>query len=40
MIACCGKDCSKCEGYIATQENDDSKRNEVAEKCQPCMAGI
>jgi len=23
MIACCGLDCSKCEGYIATQENDD-----------------
>jgi len=30
MIACCGLDCSKCEGYIATQENDDSKRIEVA----------
>lgn len=32
MIACCGLDCSKCEGYIATQENDDSKRSDVAQK--------
>lgn len=32
MVACCGLDCSKCEGYIATQENDDSKRAEIASK--------
>lgn len=32
MIAYCGMDCSKCEGYIATQENDDKKRKDVAEK--------
>ena len=30
MIACCGSDCSKCEGYLATQADDDSKRAEVA----------
>ena len=32
MIACCGLDCSKCEGYIATQADDDAKRAEVAKK--------
>jgi hypothetical protein len=32
MIAYCGLDCSKCEGYIATQENDDTKRTTVAIK--------
>ncbi|MFH0771736.1 MAG: DUF3795 domain-containing protein [Candidatus Omnitrophota bacterium] len=32
MIACCGLDCSKCEGYLATQTNDDDKRVEVAKK--------
>jgi len=32
MMACCGLDCSKCEGYIATQENDDVKRAEVAKE--------
>ena len=30
--ACCGLDCEKCEGYIATQENDDAKRAGVAQK--------
>jgi hypothetical protein len=25
MIACCGLDCSKCEGYLATQADDDVK---------------
>jgi len=25
-------DCSKCEGYLATQENNDTKRKEVAKK--------
>ena len=32
MIACCGLDCSKCEGYLATQEDNDAKRAEVAKK--------
>ncbi len=32
MIACCGLNCSECEGYIATQENDDEKRSIVAQK--------
>ncbi|WP_084457110.1 DUF3795 domain-containing protein [Desulfogranum mediterraneum] len=32
MIAYCGMDCEKCEGYLATQENSDAKRVEVAEK--------
>jgi len=32
MIACCGLDCSKCEGYLATQEDNDVKRTEVAKK--------
>lgn len=32
MIAYCGMDCSKCEGYLATKEDNDTKRKEVAEK--------
>jgi hypothetical protein len=32
MIACCGLNCSKCEAYIATQEDDDTKRAKVAQK--------
>ena len=32
MIAYCGLDCSKCEGYLATQANDDDKRAEVAKQ--------
>ena len=32
MIAYCGLNCSQCEGHIATQENDDTKRAEVASK--------
>jgi len=32
MIACCGLDCSKCEAYLATQEDNDVKRAEVAKK--------
>ena len=32
MIACCGLDCSKCEAYIATIEDDDAKRAKVAKK--------
>ena len=32
MIACCGLDCSKCEAYLATLEDDDIKRSQVAKK--------
>jgi hypothetical protein len=32
MISCCGLDCAKCEAFIATQENDNAKRAEVASK--------
>ena len=32
MIAYCGLDCSKCEGYLATQANDDDKRAETAKQ--------
>lgn len=32
MIAYCGLDCSKCEGYLATQADSDSKRADVAHK--------
>ncbi len=32
MIAYCGMDCSKCEGYLATQADSGTKRKEVAEK--------
>ncbi|MCD4823661.1 MAG: DUF3795 domain-containing protein [Phycisphaerae bacterium] len=30
MIAYCGLDCAVCEGYLATQADDDAKRAEVA----------
>lgn len=39
LIACCGLDCSKCEGYIATQEDDDGKRAEVAKKWSAMYGG-
>ena len=32
MIAYCGMDCLKCECYLATQANSDTKRKKVAEK--------
>ena len=32
MIAYCGLDCSKCEGYLATQADDNAKRTAVAEQ--------
>lgn len=32
MIAYCGLNCSKCEAYMATQENNDQKRDETAKK--------
>jgi hypothetical protein len=32
MIAYCGLDCSKCEGYLATQSNDNKRLAEVAKK--------
>ena len=30
MISCCGMNCLNCEAYIATKENDDAKRKEIA----------
>jgi hypothetical protein len=30
MIAYCGLDCSKCEGYLATQANDTKQIARVA----------
>lgn len=32
MTAFCGLDCSKCEGYLASRADSDSKRAEVAQK--------
>jgi len=32
MMAYCGLDCSDCDAYIATQENEDAKREETARK--------
>ena len=31
MISYCGMDCEKCEGYLATAENDDRQREIVAQ---------
>jgi len=31
MIAFCGLKCHECGAYIATKENDDKKRKEIAE---------
>jgi len=30
LISICGINCSECDGYIATQENDDGKRAKTA----------
>ncbi|MCK4305560.1 MAG: DUF3795 domain-containing protein [Candidatus Eisenbacteria sp.] len=30
MVSYCGLDCSKCDGYLATQADDDEKRAAVA----------
>jgi hypothetical protein len=32
MIACCGLDCAECDGFLATQADDDIKRAEVAKQ--------
>lgn len=32
MISFCGADCHECEARLATQENDDQKRAQVAQK--------
>ena len=32
MLSCCGLDCSKCEGYLATQADDDEMRTSVAKE--------
>ncbi len=40
-IAFCGLDCSKCEAFIATKNDDDSERTKVAEKwCKLYRKGI
>jgi len=31
-LAYCGIDCGECEAFLATQENDDTKRTKVAGK--------
>jgi len=31
MVAFCGITCTDCKAFIATQENDDAKRKDVAE---------
>jgi len=37
MIAYCGITCTECKAFIATQENDDTKRREVAEAWSKAM---
>jgi len=32
MIAICGLDCAECEGYLATQANDEEAKERVAAK--------
>jgi len=32
MISYCGANCSKCEGFLATKEDSQEKRKEVARK--------
>jgi len=32
MIAYCGLTCSNCDAYLATQEDNDTKRNDTARK--------
>jgi len=32
MIAYCGLNCSNCDAYLATQEDNDSKRTDTARK--------
>jgi len=32
IIAFCGIDCAECKAFIATQENSDARRREVAEE--------
>ncbi len=32
LIACCGLDCSTCDAYIATLNNEDELRRQTAEK--------
>jgi hypothetical protein len=32
MIAFCGVDCFECGAFLATKENDDQKRAEVAQE--------
>jgi len=39
MIAFCGLVCTECGAFIATQENDDAKRREVAEAWSKAFGG-
>jgi hypothetical protein len=32
MIAFCGLDCGQCGAFLATKQNDDTRRGEVAER--------
>jgi hypothetical protein len=32
MISCCGLECTGCEAYIATQDDDDALREKVAKE--------
>lgn len=34
MISYCGIDCSKCESYLATQNDSDMERKKIAEQCR------
>lgn len=39
MIAVCGLDCSKCGAFLATKENNDQKRAEVAQEWSRLFKG-
>lgn len=39
MLSCCGLDCSKCEGYLATQADDNEMRASVAKEWSEKIQG-
>ena len=39
MIAYCGLNCSRCDAYLATLENDDRKREEIARQWSKMYGG-
>lgn len=39
MIAFCGLDCAACEGYLATQANDEAAKVKVLEKWRVAFGG-